>query len=221
MRYIAALLFVALISFGATQIIAGPQGTVSASADAGPLNLPHDAALLAKLSADLNGRQCKVGDTIEAEARQDLKQGHDVLVKKGSTLLGHITGVHAAAADKDFTVGVIFDTVKTKDGKQFSARMAIKALAPESDMSNNDTLFDGRGMDSSAKTATVTAGHSTTLKGSHGQLTPASEGVYDIRGLNLGTQMSNGSPQYSLLVSSTGDFRLKKGTQLVLKPLEQ
>jgi hypothetical protein len=225
MRYFAILISLTLLTFGVQQIAAAPkagataQTTAPAAASLPPLTLPADTAILAKLSTELNGSQCKRGDVLEAEAKQDVKQGHDVVLKKGTMLVGHVAGVQPASSGKGLSIAITFDTAKMKDGKQFSVRMGIKALAPEANITNNDTLNDGRGMDAAANNAT-TSGHSTTLRGNFGQLNAASAGVYDIPGLDLATQLTDGV-RYSLLISSTANFRLKKGTQVVLKVIEQ
>ncbi len=223
MKYFAVLIFLTLFVSIAPQSAAIPQASSTAQtiapATLPPLTLSSDSVILAKLSTELNGRQCKRGDTFEAEVKQDVKQGHDVLLKKGTVLAGHVAGIQPTASGKELSIALMFDTAKTKDGKQYSVRLGIKALAPEANITNNDTLNDGRGMDAAANNATV-SGHSTTLKGNFGQLNAESAGVYDIRGLEIGSQLTDGV-RYTLLISSTGDFHLKKGTQLVLKVIEQ
>jgi hypothetical protein len=198
------------------------QSSVPATATNTSLNVPADTAFLAKLSTNLVLRQCKTGDSVEAEARQDIKQGHDVLLKKGSTLLGHITTVQLPPSDKpQVVVEIIFDTVRMKDGKQFSLNLIIQALAPEADLDSSSSLADhtGTGMASATRTAGV-GGHSSTVRGSVNQLTPESNGIYDMQGVRLGDHMTNGT-HYSVLASSMPDFQLKKGTQLVLRVLNQ
>ena len=194
---------------------ASPAAQSSAPVTVGlaPLGLPKDATFLAKLATNLTARQCKAGDPVEAEVRQDVKQGHDVVLKKGSMLLGHVASVQPSG--KDLAVAIAFDSARMKDGKQFSLPLSIRALAPEADISNNSSLSDGRGLSAAANNATV-AGHDTTLKGRTNQLDANSSGVYDLPGVKLSDQMTNGT-HYTLLTSSTGDLRLKKGTQLVME----
>ena len=71
----------------------------------------------------------------------------------------------------------------------------------------------------SSSNATV-SGHATTLKGTTTQHSVTSTGVYDLQGLDLGDQTTNGA-HYSTLTSSTGDFRLRKGAQLVMKVVSE
>lgn len=225
MRNITALVLATLMASTGAQTVFGGQASTSAQssvpAAAGltPLNVPAGTTFLAKLSTNLAARQCKVGDPVEAEAKQDVKQGHDVLLKKGSLLLGHVAAVRPSASGNSLTVAIQFDSVRTKDGKQFSLPLSIQALAPEGDITNNDTLSSGRGLDATAQTAAVKH-HDSTLKGSTNQLDTKSTGVSDIPGMELSDQTTNGT-HYSLLISSSGDFKLKKGAQLVMKVVTQ
>ena len=216
--FLAAL----LASVGARNLVAGqasnsaPPGA-SAAAGLTSLNLPNGTAFVAKLSTDLAAKQCKVGDPVEAETKQDVKQGHDVVLKKGSTLLGHVAAVQPAG--NELTVAIEFDSVRMKDGKQFSLPLSIQALAPEADISNNSTLSSGRGLDATVNSSAVKH-QDSTLKGSTNQLDAKSTGVYDFPRMNLSDKNSNGT-HYSLVTSSSGDFKLKKGTQLVMKVVGQ
>src|ERR1700687_2650545 len=219
MKRLAILAFAVLLFAGgslnafAQQTSDGPPPTSPPALP--PLNWPKDIPVVAKLNTNLAGRQCKPGDPVEAEVKQDVKQGHDVLLKKGSLVTGHVGGVTQPTSDKQLSVPIAFDTARMKDGKQFSVRLRIQALAPEVEITNNDTLMEGRGMDAATNKAKV-SGHDSTLKANHGMVDTKSAGVYDIPGLELAYKVTSGT-QYSLLISSAGDFKLKKGTQLVLK----
>jgi|SRR5271157_849264 len=220
MKQHAALIITALvlsISCGAEgHSRSQSNGLVTTALDS--LKLPNDKAFLAKLLTNMELRQCKVGDPVEAEPRQDVKQGHDVLLKKNATLLGHVSAVELPSSDKpQLIVGIVFDTVRMKDGKQFSLNLIIQALAPEADVDTSGSLADrtGTGMASATRTAGV-GGHSSTVMGNVNQLTPESKGVYDLQGVVLGEHISNGAHS-SVLATSLGDFRLKKGTQLILR----
>jgi hypothetical protein len=218
------------IAFGSllvfTAILDAFAGQTSAPAQATPafdaLKLPAGTAFLAKLSTNLDGRQCKPGDPVEVEVKQDIKQGHDVMLKKGSVLLGHVAGVKAPTSNTpQLNVAIAFDSVRMKDGKRFSLNLLIQALAPEADLDRSSSLADfaGGGMTNAERDASV-SGHNNTVRGSIKQLTPSSTGVYDLQGLALGDQTTNGA-HYSTLASSTGDFRLKKGAQLVMKVVSE
>jgi hypothetical protein len=217
------------VAFGSLLVFTGIQRSLAGQVPPPPqatpafdaLKLPAATAFLAKLSTNLDGRQCKPGDPVEAEVKQDIKQGHDVMLKKGSVLLGHVAGVKApTSSTPQINVAIAFDSVRMKDGKRFSLNLLIQALAPEADLERSSSLADfaGGGMTNAERDATV-SGHNNTVRGNIKQLTPSSTGVYDLQGLALGEQTTNGT-HYSTLTSSTADFRLKKGAQLVMKVVE-
>jgi hypothetical protein len=64
------------------------------------LKVPADTAFLAKLMTPIAVSQAKGDDTLEAQTAPDIKQGHEVLLKKGATLVGHIHSVQPPTANK-------------------------------------------------------------------------------------------------------------------------
>ena len=223
MKYFVYAILGSLLVF--TGIRDSLAGQTSAPAQATPaldaLKLPNGTAFLARLSTNLDGRQCKPGDPVEAEVKQDIKQGHDVMLKKGSALLGRVAGVQAPTSGApQLNVAIAFDSVRMKDGKRLSLNLVIQALAPEADLDTSGSLsdFTGGGMTNAERTATV-SGNNSTVRGSIRQLTPSSKGVYDLQGLTLGDQTTNGA-RYTILTSSTA-FHLKKGAQLVVKVVRE
>lgn len=197
------------------------QGNSHPNTAADSRNLPIGTAFLAKLSTNLMLSKCKPGDPIEAEAKQDVKQGKQVMLKKGSILLGRVSTVQLATAEKpENRVEIVFDAVKmAKNGQNSSLHLIVQALAPEADVTNNGTLADGRGLDSATNTAGI-SGHSSTIRGSVNELNSTSTGIYDLSGVSLGEQVSS-TGHTTILAASVGDFRLKKGMQLVLRVVEQ
>ena len=187
------------------------------------LNIPAQTAFLAKLSMNLTLTQCKQGDPVEAETRQDVKQGKQVLLKKGSTLLGHVSAVQLATAEKpENKVGIVFDSVKMqKTGQLFSLHLIVQALAPDSNVDRNGSLADatGTGVQAATRQAGV-SGHASTISGDVNSLTTESTGIYDISGVKLGEQVSS-TGHITVLAASVGDFHLKKGMQLVMRVVEQ
>jgi hypothetical protein len=224
MKYFAYGVLGSLLVFASVQSASVGRASAQAQAKASldELKLPEKTVFLAKLSANLDGRQCKPGDPVEAEVRQDIKQGHDILLKKGSALLGHVAGVKVPTSDTpQLTVAIVFDSVRMKDGKQLLLNLIIQALAPEADLDNSSSLADFAGPVTTKSTSTAgVSGHNSTVNGSINRLTATSTGVYDLKGLALSDQTTNGA-HYSTLASTTGEFRLKKGAQLVMKVVSQ
>lgn len=99
------------------------------------LKVPADTAFFAKLITPMAVSQAKGDDTLEAQTTQDIKQGHDVFLKKGATLVGHVHSVQLPTADKpEYYVVIVSDRVKLKSGEGMRFHLVIQALAPESDM---------------------------------------------------------------------------------------
>jgi hypothetical protein len=187
------------------------------------LNVPLETAFMAKLSTSLSLNECKPGDPVEAEARQDLKRGKEVVLKKGSSLLGHVKAVQMPTAEKpEKVVGIVFDGVKMqKTGQQYSLHLIVQALAPEANVESNKSLADETGTDvqSATRHASV-SGHATTISGDVNPLTTESKGIYDLSGLKLGEQITQ-TGRLTVLAFSQSNIRLKKGAQLVMRVVEK
>jgi len=210
-------------STSSNQPSAQAPASTPANAPTDALNVSPDTAFMAKLSTNLDLNQCKPGDPVEAEAKQDIKGGKQVLLKKGSSLLGHVKAVQMPTAEKpEKVVGIVFDGVKMqKTGQQFSLHLIIQALAPEANVESNKSLADetGTGVQGATRHASV-SGHATTISGDVNPLTTESKGIYDLSGLKLGDQISQ-TGHITVLAFSHSDIRLKKGTQLVMRVVEK
>ena len=226
MKYLATVCAFALVLVSTALAQSPPQPTPSAQAPGGPdavnsLKVPVDTAFFAKLITPIVISQEKAQDTLEAQTTQDIKQGHDVLLKKGSTLVGHVHSVQTPTADKpEYYVVIVFDRVKPKNSEEMRFDLLIQALAAESDIDNRSIAeATGTGLQGATRTAGVT-GHSSATQGNINALTTKSTGVYDVAGLRLGDRPSDGK-HYTILAASRRDVQLKKGTQLVMKVVGQ
>lgn len=87
----------------AAPLPASPQGPVAPATNG--LQAPVETTFLASLISPIAMAQVKAGDRLEALTTQDIKQGHDVLLKKGAMLLGQVDSVElATAADPAATI---------------------------------------------------------------------------------------------------------------------
>ncbi len=181
------------------------------------LNIPSSVGIVAKLDTDLDASRNKPGDMVQAETTRDVKPGHDVLLKKGSVLTGHITQVQTFSNSSASMIVIVFDQVAPKGGSPATLNVKIQALAPAATVST-DSLQDGRGMAATNINSAV-AGENRNL-GNGGELMATSAGVYGIRGMSLASTVEN-RKQYSVVKSGVSDVKLKKGTQLVFQAPEQ
>jgi hypothetical protein len=204
----------------AASIVLSPcsaQTSAPPSAALPALNIPSSQGIVAKLDTDLDASKNKPGDLVQAETTRDLKPGHDVLLKKGSILTGHITQVQTYSSSSPSMIVVVFDQVAPKGGSPSTLNVKIQALAPAPAVST-DSLQDGRGMAATNINSAV-AGENRNL-GSGGEIMATSVGVYGIRGMSLASSTQS-QKQYSAIQSGLGEVKLKKGTQLVFKAPEQ
>jgi hypothetical protein len=193
---------------------------VSQDASGNSLKVAADTSFFAKLSTSIVVTQLKPNDTLEAQTTQDIKQGHDVLLKKGSVLLGHVLSVQAPTGEKLQYVVIAFNSVKPKNGAEMQFNLIVQALAPESDRDDSSLAEStGTSLQGATRTAGVT-GHSSTSQSTINPLTLKSTGVIDIQGLQIGDKIADGK-HYTVLAVSLKDVTLKKGTQLVMKVVAQ
>jgi hypothetical protein len=203
----------------AALILASPTiaQTSAPSSAAPPINIPSSQGIVAKLDTDLDASKNKPGDLVQAETTRDLKPGHDVLLKRGSILSGHITQVQTYSSSSASMIVIVFDQVAPKGGSPATLNVKIQALAPAATVST-DSLQDGRGMAATNINSAV-AGENRNL-GNGGEIMATSVGVYGIRGMSLASSTQN-QKQYSVVQSGVSDVKLKKGTQLVFRAPEQ
>jgi hypothetical protein len=193
------------------------QASARSTSPANSIPIPANQGIVARLTTNLDAGKGKQGDVVEAETTRDIKEGHEMLLKKGSTLTGHIAKVQASeGSSSPSMVVILFDGVTPKGGQPGTLNVLIGALAPEPTVST-DTLQDGRGLQATNINSTVTGGKNL---GSGGELMATSSGVFGIPGMSLATTSDKGM-QYSVIQSTAGDVKLKKGTQIVFKAPEQ
>ena len=229
MKRLMALIFASLpmifcTSQGASpdRTNAPPQATTPATGAADLLDVPEETAFLAKLTSNLIPSRCKPEDLVEAQTTQDVKRGKEVLLKKGSSLLGHVKLVEVSPSEKPETlVGIVFDGVKIqKTTQQFTLHLIIQALAPESDLDSNNSLAGaGTGLTSATRAASV-SGHASTTRGGVNRLTTESKGVYEFAGVRLGDRATP-TGHVTILAFSSANVIMKKGTQLVMRVVDK
>lgn len=212
---IATVLLAVLLLWLPSEVQAASNSQTPDASKLPVLNVPGDTTLLAKLNTNLDLGQSKPGDEVQAETTRDVKEGKDVLVKKGSILIGHISFAEPASTKQpDNTVGIEFDRVKPKNGPEQSLHMIIRALAPQVEAPSNSTIAGGRGMPGETDKAGV-SGRDRAETGGIEPLSTSSVGVSNMPGLELGLRKSTTGQQTTVLAWAKGDIKLKKGSQLL------
>ena len=92
--------------------------------------LNSGTTLQAELTKSLDAKKAKRGDEVSAKATQDVKSNGQVVVRKGSKLVGHVTEAQARSKENaESKLGILFDHAILKDGSQVSFSAVVQALA--------------------------------------------------------------------------------------------
>lgn len=193
-----------------------PAQTAGSGKTAGSaLNLTSDTAILAKLVSPFDIRTCKIGDHLEAQITDDVKEGRQTVIKKSSRVIGQISIIQTAPAPGGLQgVGIVFENIALKNSEPVSLLLVIQALAPPVSR-GIDTISDPRGREATDLNATVTGHLSATERGVD-PVTAKSQGVIDLPDINLAFEAAHGT--YISIVRSKGrNIHLEKGTQIVFR----
>jgi len=84
----------------------------------------------ATLAKSLDAKKNKPGDRVEARTTQNVKQNGEVVMKKGTRLVGHVTESQARARGRSQSeLGIVFDHAILKGGREIPFHATIQALA--------------------------------------------------------------------------------------------
>ncbi|MGB9419962.1 MAG: hypothetical protein WBR26_25880 [Candidatus Acidiferrum sp.] len=169
--------------------------------------------IVGKLTKNVGTKQSKVGDAVEVEVTQDAKVGDQVLVRKGSTVKGTITGVQGFSKGKSGAeLDMVFDNVSGKGGEQASTHLIIYALAADVPQQPDD-IYNSGGRQRLATSASISGGLEGGPHG--GGLTPETVGIFGFDSLEL-HPLARTDPPTSAINSSSGNIVLGKATKIVL-----
>jgi hypothetical protein len=106
-----------------TSASAAKSGAQAASA------LQAGSTVQAQLEKPVDARKNKVGDEVVAKTTHDVKSNGQVVIPKGSKLIGHVTEVKAHSKDEATSaVGIAFDHAVLKNGGEMPLAMSIQAI---------------------------------------------------------------------------------------------
>jgi len=115
---------------GNSSVGAGAGSATNAAASSGGASLANGTTLQAELTKSLDAKKAKPGDEITAKATQDVKANGQVVVRKGSKLVGHVTEAQARTKENsESRLGVVFDHAILKDGSEVNFNAVVQALA--------------------------------------------------------------------------------------------
>jgi hypothetical protein len=126
------------------------------------INLSSDSSLQAELQNTLDVKKSKVGDEVILKTTQNLKQNGEVLVPKGSNLIGRITEIKQRSKDNATSkIGMIFDRV---EGKSLSAPITA-SIVSITDLHTQNSVGDMLSSDISGSSQTSASGTSGKSSG--------------------------------------------------------
>jgi len=111
---------------------ASASSSTSASAQAGQnsIALSKDTAIQAQLTAALDAKKNKEGDRVAARTTEAVKQDGQVVLPKGTRLLGHVTEAKARAKGQtESALGIAFDRAILKNGQEMPLNVVVQAVA--------------------------------------------------------------------------------------------
>jgi hypothetical protein len=155
--------------------------------------LAQGTEINAALSKPLDARRAAPGDPVTATLAQDVESDGEVVLPRGTALVGRVTEAQprqrrAAAANGagDSRLGILFDKAVLRDGREVPVNATIRAVAAaEAAVSSGADGFDGRAAGAGGAAA---AGHGA----GGGLIGGAAGGVTGAAGGTLGTVGSIG-----------------------------
>ena len=192
-----------------------------------------------ELSKSVDARKNKANDKIEAKTSMDLLLHGQIVIPRNTKIIGHVTEAKAHSKESpNSTVGLAFDRVLMKDGRELPLQAAVQAIArplqPVLAFPADDPMTaNPGGLPSASQGQRATMAGSPTppptslypagsaagsrsdsmapLGSTVSPLGPTSKGVVGMKGLSLT------SGPASVVSSNTDNVHLDSGTQLILR----
>ena len=127
--------------------------SASASRKGASADLANGSTMRAELTRSLDAKNSKVGDQVMARTTEDVKSDGQVVIPRGSKLIGHVTQAKARAkGQSESALGVVFDHAVLPKGRgEVPVHAVIQALASAqsetaSTLGDVDTMASGSGM---------------------------------------------------------------------------
>jgi hypothetical protein len=164
------LLTISLAAIAAAPVVAQKTQKTNASGDASArndssiskqgrqVNIQSGTQLAAQLENTLDARHAKVGDRVALKTTHDVKQDGQVIVPKGSRLIGRVTDVQQKTKnDADSVIGIAFDRLQ-----KGSTDIPITASIVSVVQSRAQTPVGGLDSDTMSSSSTRSSGGSSS-----------------------------------------------------------
>lgn len=210
------------------------------------ISIASGTQIAAELQNSLNVQRSKIGDEVVLKTKKAIKQNGQVVVEKGSKLVGRVTEVQERTKDSASSrIGVLFDTL-VQNGQQIPIDVVITSVLQTAAQTrvNSDDGFGDMSATSSSRTSSQT---STSSGGVLSGVTNTASGVLNtttqtvgsvanttgqtvgsttralgsnIRGLQISQSADASAGGSSTLTLNTGNLKLEKGTTFNLSVSE-
>lgn len=203
--------------------------------------IPSGTAIPIALSKSIDAKKARPGDRIEARTTMDLLSHGQILVPRDTKVTGHVTEAKARSKESsDSNLGITFDRISMKDGRDLSMRTSVQAIGPslnEVPSPRNEApgklpsdkppdpgwaqkaMGTGPRLGPSPSPSGDTPDPAPPLPSEGSESAPAldphARGVIGLKGLSLSS-----SDQSSLISSTSNNVHLEGGTQFVLRTAE-
>jgi hypothetical protein len=114
------------------------EGSASAAAQSGHADVAAGGEMNATLATPVDARRAKPGDEVTATLVQDTQSGGQVLLRRGTRLVGHVTEAQprgrradsaGASGSGESRLGIVFDRAVLEGGREVPLDATIQAIA--------------------------------------------------------------------------------------------
>jgi hypothetical protein len=210
------------------------------SAKTSSAQILNSGAIVVELAKAVNSRKAKVDDRLEGKLTMDLLSHGQIVIPRGTRIVGHLTDVRARSKTvTESMLKIVFDRVVLKNGREIPFTATIQAVGTPmqtsaADVSDVDFASQMQSRPSlgrnemkqiqataypgSRRPANAEGGVEEADTGPHRDgpaLGPFSQGVVGMKGITL-----SNTAQGSAISSTSENVHLSTGTQLVLHVTE-
>jgi hypothetical protein len=105
--------------------------TPAASPDQGLTEILPGIMIPAELSKSLDAKKAKPGDKIELKTTMDMLSQGQIVIPRNSKIEGHVTTAKLHSKESPGSeLGIAFDRIRIKNGRELPMQAAIQAIAP-------------------------------------------------------------------------------------------
>jgi hypothetical protein len=228
-----------LLGISTAQSVSQWQSTTVASTGAAN-QIAAGTIIPAELAKALDAKKAKPNDEVVAKTAQDLLAHGQIVIPRGSKMIGHVTEAKARSkTEPQSRIGIIFERLVLKDGRTMPLQVAVQAIRvpPRSASTADGEMGAGAeipsypghgptdGMDPMGGARTypnssdthpnipgpTAGGDKTKQTPATGGLSASTHGVVGLSGLSL-----TSSAQGSVFSSTSQNVHLDSGTQMLL-----